>query len=51
MGGSTHEGSHVVVRDHFVESVLSFHVYVGSGDWTKATRLAQQMLSSAEPHH
>lgn len=51
VGGGTRESSHVAVRDHFVESVLSSHVYVGSGDWSQATGLAQQMLSPAESHH
>lgn len=51
VGGGTREGSHVAVRNHFVESVLSSHVFVGSGDWSQATRLAQQTLSPAEPHH
>lgn len=32
VGGGTRESSPVAVRDHFVESVLSSHVYVGSGD-------------------
>lgn len=49
--GSPCEGPHVEVRDNFMESALSVHVYMGSGDRTYATRLAQQMLLHAEPPH
>ena len=33
---------HSEYEDNFVESVLSFHIYVSSGDWTQAIKLVIQ---------
>lgn len=36
---------------YFLESVLSFHLYVHSRDWTQVARLAQQVHVPADPAH
>lgn len=36
-------------EDSFVESVLSFHIYVGSKDWTQIPKLVQQALYMLSP--
>lgn len=35
----------------FVESILSFHLYVGSEDWTRVFRLAWQVLPTPDHSH
>lgn len=36
-------------EDNFVESVLSFHLYAGSGDQNSIIKLAQQTSLSTKP--
>lgn len=44
---------HVYMRseDKFAELVLSFHLYMSSGNWTKGIRYVQKMPLPAEPTH
>lgn len=38
-------------EDNYVESILSFGPYVGSGDQTQFARFAEQALVPTEPSH
>lgn len=42
---------HVEARGQLPESVLFFHLYVGSGDGTLVARVARQVPLFSEPSH
>lgn len=44
-------GAQVGSEDKSVEFILSFHIYMGSGDTIQAAGLAQQEPLSIEPFH